>query len=205
MQKLAGPVEGGFSSRESKVAIHELAIMGAPLIENLESDFTIHIALGKKSRSFLKLADIPTIPIEISIPEIDVKKYRMDGWKYASINLQVESDKVNMKIMGRFGSEVDYVDIDSKFTRMITGDTAEDQIKITIDPREEKHQMISVLDIMNIRLKSGDPKYARFSDEYPKLDVEAVIAMLTRYLKDFLRSLQQPAPEQAPPANGGIN
>jgi hypothetical protein len=205
MDKLASPIEGGgFKEREAKVPVHEFANMGAPLIENTGGGFTIKMAIGPTPKNIIKFSRIPTIPIEIRIPELDSESYSVDGWDHVSISIDINNGMVALRIIGKFGrNDHDFLWINGSFARTANGETADDSMVITNTAGVDS--TISLFDIMQIRLKSGDPKYARFSDQYPTLDVEGVMAMVTRYLKDFTRLALEAERAQAAQAAAIVN
>ncbi|MBU1238773.1 hypothetical protein KKF84_16880 [Myxococcota bacterium] len=208
MEKLAGPIEGGgFRERETKIPLHELAGKGNPLVESLGENFMVRIAIGDQPKNIIKFPKVPTVPVEISVPEVESQALCVDGWAHAAVTLEFSPGTVQMSINGKFGRNEDrYYFVKTSFARIASGDTADDTILIT--NKDEQESRTSLFDIMQVRLKSGDPKFARFSDQYPTLDTEGVVAMVTRYMKDFMRTEEaaeqaaMAAPEGAAPAGG---
>ncbi|MBN2725108.1 MAG: hypothetical protein JXR95_13675 [Deltaproteobacteria bacterium] len=183
MFRLPSPTEGGgFQEREAKVPIHELAQFGNPLVENLGSPFSVRVSIGTSPKSMIKFPGIPTIPVEFPVPELDSQRYVIDGWNHCAITVYLSKGMALLEIKGVFGIS-SALEVHSRFQRTDSGETAEDMVTVTDSNGQSRS--VSFFELLQIRLKSGDPKYARFSDQYPTLDVEGIMAMLTRYLKDF--------------------
>ncbi len=207
MQKLAGPIEGGgFREREAKIPLHELAAKGTPLVENLGEDFMIRMAIGPTPKNIIRFPKVPTIPIEIGVPELEAQALCVDGWEHAAVTLEFSPGTVALSIKGRFGrNDARHYVVNTNFARIASGDTADDVIHIVNNKGVESRT--SLFDLMQIRLKSGDPMYARFSDQYPTLDTEGVVAMVTRYMKDYMRTEEANEQAAAAPAaqpTGGV-
>ncbi len=206
MEKLAGPVEGGgFREREAKIPLHEHSLQGDALVENMGDAFKMRIAIGAQPKNIMKFPKVPTVPIEVNVPELDTQALCVDGWDSAGVSLEFMGGALDFTLKGKFGrSDARFYYVTCTMGRLASGDTTKDEITIT--NKEGETTTTSIFDIMQIRLKSGDPKFARFSDKYPSLDTDGIVAMLTRYMKDFMRSeeTQQSAAPQAgaTPAGG---
>lgn len=184
MFRLPAPTEGGgFHEREAKVPIHELAQFGNPIVSNIGSPFNVRVAIGQTPRSILKFPKVPTIPIEFPVPELDSQRYSMDGWDFATITITLSNGKAELLIKGVFGNEMDPLEVVARFSKTDSNSTTDDVVSVT--DQNSDVSATTLFDLLQMRLKSGDPKYARFSDNYETLDVEGIMAMLTRYLKDY--------------------
>lgn len=188
MEKLAGPVEGGgFREREAKIPLHEHSLQGNALTENLGDSFTVRMAIGPNPKNIMRFPKVPTIPIEVNVPELDAQSLSVDGWESASVTMEFTGGALQLVLKGKFGRSDDrYYFVTCSLARVASGDTADDSVVIV--NKDDETTTTSLFDIMQIRLKSGDPKFARFSDKYPSLDTEGVVAMITRYMKDFMRN-----------------
>jgi len=183
MTVLRSPREGNYVEREAKVPLHELPNWGNALVANTAAPFQVRIAVGSKARSFIRFAKIPTIPVEFPIPEIEAERYSMDGWDSLAITLHLEKDMVSFNLQGRFGRDENALVVRAQLVRNVLNETRQDEV--VVEKNGEPMPPTSIFDLLQVRTKSGDPRYARFSDEYPKLDVEGISAMITRYVKEL--------------------
>ncbi len=183
MTVLRSPRDGSYVEREAKVPLHELPNWGNPLVSNTGAPFQVRVSVGAKARSFIRFSKIPTIPVEFPIPEIEAERYSMDGWDHLAITLQMEKDTVSLDLQGGFGRDENALIVRAQLVRNVLGETKQDVV--TVEKDGAPLQPTSVFDLLQVRTKSGDPRYARFSDEYPKLDVEGIAAMITRYVKEL--------------------
>ncbi len=180
---LRSPGDGGYVDREQKVPLHELPNWGNALVVNTSRPFQVRCSIGDKSRTFFRFAKIPTIPVEFPVPELDAERYNMDGWDHLAITLHLEKDLASLDLQGRFGRDDNSLIVRARLVRNAVNETKED--KVTIEKKDGELPATSIFDLMQVRSKSGDPRYARFSDQYPLLDVEGVAAMVTRYVKEL--------------------
>ena len=183
MNILHSPGEGGHIDREAKVPLHELPNWGNALVANTKAPFQLRCSIGAKSRIFFRFSGIPTIPVEFPVPEIDAERFSMDGWDHLAITLNMEKDLTTLVLRGRFGRDENPLVIGASMIRNAINETKQDVL--TVEKIDGQQVATSVFDLMQVRTKSGDPRYARFSDQYPLLDVEGIAAMITRYVKEL--------------------
>ncbi|PKN46057.1 MAG: hypothetical protein CVU59_07165 [Deltaproteobacteria bacterium HGW-Deltaproteobacteria-17] len=183
MTILRSPGEGGYTDREAKVPLHELPNWGNALVANTSRAFQVRCSIGDKSRTFFRFAKIPTIPVEFPVPELDAERYNMDGWDHLAITLNIEKDMASLDLQGRFGRDDNAMIVHATLVRNAVNETKQDSL--IIEKKDGEMPPTSIFDLMQVRSKSGDPRYARFSDQYPLLDVEGVAAMVTRYVKEL--------------------
>jgi len=183
MTILRSPGEGGYTDREAKVPLHELPNWGNALVVNTSRAFQVRCSIGDKSRTFYRFAKIPTIPVEFPVPELDAERYNMDGWDHLAITLNMEKDLASLDLQGRFGRDENSLIVHATLVRNAVNETKTDVL--TVEKKDGEMPPTSIFDLMQVRSKSGDPRYARFSDQYPLLDVEGVAAMVTRYVKEL--------------------
>ncbi len=182
MTILFHPGEGGYIDREAKIPLHELPNWGNALVMNTQAPFQFRCSIGAKTRSFFRFARIPTIPVEFPVPEIDAERYSMDGWDHLAITLNMEKDRAVLDLQGRFGRDEKVLVVRGSLVRNSINETQLDELTVE---KPEGPVKTSIFELMQVRTASGDPRYARFSDQYPLMDVEGIAAMITRYVKEL--------------------
>ncbi len=198
---------GGFvDNREPKTSLAQLAEVAAPIMEQVGGPFSVRLAVAGESRAIFKFPGVPGQPVDLPIPALEPEKYGIDGWLSISTTVEFSPGNARLVFMGRFnaGEKVPWT-VEVQLAKDTAGESGEDSF--VIRGRDGTVDATTIFDIMQVRLRSGDPKYARFSDTYPTLDVEGVLAIITRYVKDMAErkgSAQSPEPQPAaqpqPPA-----
>jgi hypothetical protein len=173
------------------------------------SNCQMRYALTAEELAFLMRFEdqIPIGHLHFVFPEIDREKLVAEGWNKFVLTLSINDEgKLSVHIRGRYERDGVPLDVSVEFTRDIgTGVGVENDTVSFIDARDESRVDASLAEIIEVRLKSGDRKYARKDDEVSSVSVEGMVNIIARYLKDSAvrrRILPQPTTPQNPPPPG---
>ena len=116
-------------------------------------------------------------------PAMDVEELLAEGWEHIAVELHFSVQKVTLVLRGYYFREPVPLDFHLTITQGPSGYTR-DAISIT-DRRIQEAENTSFKEIMDIRLKSGDPKYAGSNDVYGSMSMTRMVKILNRYLRDW--------------------
>ena len=170
------------------------------------SNCQMRYALTSEELAFLMRFEdaIPHGHLHFVFPEIDRQTLVSEGWVKFVLTLSInDTGRLAVHIRGRYERDSVPLDVSVEFTRDIgTGVGVESDSVSFIDARDESRVDATLAQILDVRLKSGDRKYARKDDDVSSISVEGMINVLARYFKDSAvrrRILPQP-PAPNPPA-----
>ncbi len=144
---------------------------------------------------------IPVGALQFVFPDVDRDRLVKEGWVRFVLTLTVTVEgTLAVDLWGRYERDTVPLDVKVAFVRDIglgVG-VGTDEVTFT-DARDGTVVASSFKEIIEARLKTGEPKYARKDDRVHDISVEGMVAVLTRYLKDsavrrrVLPSAQNPA------------
>lgn len=126
---------------------------------------------------------VPQGEVRALFPALELEDLLAEGWEYLAIELHLSVQKVTFCMRGKYFREP----VPLEFHFVLTqgpSSYVKDQISIT-DLRINETETTSFKEIMEIRLKSGDPKYAGSNDVYGNLPIQRIIKILNRYVRDW--------------------
>jgi len=125
----------------------------------------------------------PTGEIRPLFPAMDAEELMAEGWDHLALELHLAVQKVTLVIRGYYFREPVPLDFNLTIVQGPAG-YLKDSMSIT-DRRIQEAETSSFKDLMEIRLKSGDPKYAGSNDVYGSMTITRMIKILNRYLRDW--------------------
>ncbi|MBU1238772.1 hypothetical protein KKF84_16875 [Myxococcota bacterium] len=133
---------------------------------------------------FLELGTAsPLGEIRPLFPEWEDEDLLSDGWENVSFSLEMAMNKVTMVLEGFYQKPPVPVDVTLSITQG-EGGYLKDTLDI-FDRRTGRDNMTSLKEIMETRMKSGDFKYAGAKDKYGEMNLDRILKVLNRYLKDW--------------------
>lgn len=125
----------------------------------------------------------PTGEIRPMYPAMDAEELMAEGWEHLALEVHLAVQKVTLVLRGYYFREPVPLDFQLTIQQGAAG-YLKDSIVIT-DRRIQEAENSSFKDIMEIRLKSGDPKYAGSNDVYGSMTITRMVKILNRYLRDW--------------------
>ncbi len=129
---------------------------------------------------------VPVGALQFVFPDVDRDRLVKDGWVRFVLTLTVTVEgTLAVDLWGRYERDTVPLDVKVAFVRDIglgVG-VGTDEVSFT-DVRDGTVVTSSFKEIIEARLKTGEPKYARKDDQAHDISVEGMVAVLTRYLKD---------------------
>ncbi|PKN46058.1 MAG: hypothetical protein CVU59_07170 [Deltaproteobacteria bacterium HGW-Deltaproteobacteria-17] len=125
----------------------------------------------------------PSGEIRPLFPAMDSEELLAEGWDHVALELHLAVQKVTLVIRGYYFREPVPLDFHMTIVQGPAG-YLKDTIVIT-DRRTQEPENTSFKDIMEIRLKSGDPKYAGTNDVYGSMTITRMVKILNRFLRDW--------------------
>jgi len=125
----------------------------------------------------------PSGEIRPMFPAMDAEELMAEGWEHLALEVHLAVQKVTLVVRGYYFREPVPLDFHLTIQQGPAG-YLKDTIAIT-DRRIQETENSSFKDIMEIRLKSGDPKYAGANDIYGSMTITRMIKILNRYLRDW--------------------
>lgn len=130
--------------------------------------------------------EIPVGALQFVFPDVDRDRLVRDGWVRFVLTVTVTVEgTLAVDLWGRYERDTVPLDVKVNFVRDIglgVG-VASDTVSFT-DVRDGSVVTSSFKEIIEARLKTGEPKYARKDDTVHDISVEGMVAVLTRFLKD---------------------
>ncbi len=130
--------------------------------------------------------DVPVGRLHFVFPEIDKDNLVRSGWRKFVLTLSITDEgRLSIDMWGRFEKDSVPLDVKTLFVRDLGLGVglAEDKVSFT-DTRDGTVVDSTLAEILEAKLKSGEPKYARKDDNVRDVSVEGIVAILTRYFKD---------------------
>ncbi len=125
----------------------------------------------------------PSGEIRPLFPELETEELFAEGWENISLELHLAVQKVTLVVRGYYFREP--VPLDFSMT-IVQGTNGYLKDEVTIhDRRIQETETTSLKEIMDIRLKSGDPKYAGANDVYGSMALSREMKILNRFLRDW--------------------
>ncbi|MCD6499165.1 MAG: hypothetical protein J7M25_12815 [Deltaproteobacteria bacterium] len=130
--------------------------------------------------------EIPVGRLNFVFPDVDKDRLVGDGWKRFVLTVSITDEgRLSVDLWGRYERDSVPLDIKGKFVRDIgLGIGVAEDVVSFVDTRNGTTEDNTLQQILDTKLKSGEPKYARKDDSVSSISVEGMIAVLTRYFKD---------------------
>ncbi len=126
---------------------------------------------------------VPQGELRALFPAMELEELLAEGWEYLAVELHLSVQKVTFGLRGKYFREPVPLEFNFTLTQGPSG-YVKDQISIT-DLRIDETENTTFKDIMEIRLKSGDPKYAGSNDVYGALPIQRIVKILNRFVRDW--------------------
>ena len=129
---------------------------------------------------------VPVGHLHFVFPAIDKDTRVRSGWRKFVLTLSITDEgRLSIDMWGRFEKDTVPLDVKTLFVRDLGLGVglAEDKVTFT-DARDGTVVESTLAEILDAKLKSGEPKYARKDDNVRDVSVEGIVAILTRYFKD---------------------
>ena len=131
--------------------------------------------------------EIPMGNFNFSFPEFDQANLTEAGWTKFVLTITINDEgKLAIEMWGRYERDEVPLDIKMMFERDIGLGVgiAKDTITAT-DDRNAETIDATFQDVIDEKMKDGEPRYARKDDDVQNVSVEGMIAILGRYLKQL--------------------
>lgn len=129
--------------------------------------------------------EIPIGRLNFIFPSLEKDDIISEGWQTFVLTLGIsEEGTLSVEIRGHYNRDGVPLDTRVRFVRDLGAGVgvAEDSVTFT-DRRDGSSHPATLNEIIAIKLKSGEPKYARRDDDIKTLSIEGMVAVLCRYMK----------------------
>jgi hypothetical protein len=131
--------------------------------------------------------EVPSGKLDLVFPEMEHANLIEEGWQKFVLTIFINDEgELKIEMRGRYERDEVPLDVKLEFTRDIGMGVGIDidVIQMT-DTRSGESGETSLGEIIDEHLKDGERRYARKNDETTNVSVEGMVAILSRFLKQF--------------------
>ena len=140
---------------------------------------------GEGDAFFVELdSSVPSSGFEVLFPELTKEDILVEGWKHIHFSIVLELKRVGLVIEGHYVKDPVPVDVKLRLFQGSSG-YVEDLVELNDTRPGGYHERLTFKEILEAKLKSGDPKYAGPDDVYGEMSLARIFKVFGRFLRDW--------------------